>query len=185
VTQGLLKHGLAPLVLGAMMLAVLTACGPKAAATPAPSATAPAAPAGGGAMTPAATAAPAPATAAPGASPTAKPATAAPAATATAQPATPTPATAGGFPFAPANFKSGDWAKYTMMMGASTQKVVEIEFGGTTYVGNETVTELTGMPVLPTIRPFQVGRLFPDFRPVPPISMAWWKRAIPPARPGE
>ena len=131
-----------PLVLIVVFLGLAMACGKAPAATPA-----------GGA----------PATQ-PGSQPAAQPTArttqapaggAAPGATAapTTRAGTPTGAGAlpGGLPFPAAKPKTGDWAKYSMMMGTTTQKVLEIRFGGTTYEGMETVTELTGIPGMPSM----------------------------------
>jgi len=131
-----------PLVLIVVFLGLAMACGKAPAATPA-----------GGA----------PATQ-PGSQPAAQPTArttqapaggAAPGATAAPTTRAGTPAGGGalpgGLPFPAAKPKTGDWAKYSMMMGTTTQKVLEIRFGGTTYEGMETVTELTGIPGMPSM----------------------------------
>jgi hypothetical protein len=58
----------------------------------------------------------------------------------------------GGLPFGAVKLKTGDWAKYRMMMGgAMTQTAVEIDFGGTSYEGNEIVMDFSGAPGMPAM----------------------------------
>lgn len=155
-----------PLVLIALLLGLAVACGKAPAATPASTTKAAPTQAGGGAA-PAATAAPtvkAAPTQGGGAAPAA---TAAP----TSKAATPTGSGAmpGGFPFTEAKFKTGDWSKYRMMMGSTTQTTVEIEFGGTTYAGTESVVEFTGMPGMPAMptMPAMPPGMPPGMPPIP------------------